>query len=58
MNNVFDPGGLDVHSRMYQAWAVPSAFPDEPQPVLKNWHPEDLIPYCGGEYAVAAYSPK
>jgi hypothetical protein len=53
MNNIFDmtygsmPGGT-----MYQEWVVPGTHPDQKnkQPVLKNWHPEDLAAYVGGDY--------
>lgn len=56
MNSVWDPGVVEVHSEMYKAWAAPDLFPDQPQPVLSNWHPEDLIATVGGEYAKAAYA--
>lgn len=49
--NAFDIGVLSVHSDMYQAWVFPELFPEEPQPALQNWHPEDLAAYCGGVYA-------
>jgi hypothetical protein len=50
-NSIFDvsfgsmPGGT-----MYQEWAIPGTHPDERQPVIKNWHPEDRAAYLGGEY--------
>lgn len=44
MNNVFDSGiKLPL---MYRAWVFPDLFPDERQPVLKNWHPDDLEDYA------------
>lgn len=56
MLNIFDPGAVNSHAAMYQAWVVPDAFPEERQPVVRNWHPEDLVAYCGGSYATVAYS--
>lgn len=50
MYSIFDAGVVQVNGSMYQAWAVPDLFPDEPQPVLSNWHPEDLAAFCGGVY--------
>lgn len=51
MYSIFDsPTPVGVHGQMYQAWAAPDLFPDEPQPALSNWHPEDLAAYCGGEF--------
>jgi hypothetical protein len=49
--NIFDPEVLDARAEMYKAWVTPDLFPDQPQPVLKNWHMEDLIAYVGGAYA-------
>jgi len=37
-------------AKMYQSWIAPELFPNEKQPVLSNWHPEDLAMYCGGQY--------
>ncbi len=48
--NIFDIGALEVRGEMYEAWVMPELHPDEPQPVLSNWHPEDLAAYCGGTY--------
>ena len=48
--NIFDIGAVSVEQEMYQAWVMPELFPDQRQPVLKNWHPEDLAATCGGEY--------
>lgn len=51
MHSIFDsPTPVGVHGQMYQAWAAPDLFPDEPQPVLSNWHPEDLAAFVGGTY--------
>ena len=64
--SVFEAGVLAVHTEMYQSWALGEPMPEQndagrkkplpPQPRLSNWHPEDLVAYCGGEYAQAAYS--
>lgn len=35
---------------MYPAWVFPEMIPFERQPRLDNWHKEDLVAYCGGEY--------
>lgn len=56
ITSIFDIGAVDQHQQMYKAWAAPDIYPNEPQPVLSNWHPEDLVAYCGGEYAMAAYT--
>jgi hypothetical protein len=48
--NIFDIGSVSAQQEMYQAWTMPELFPDERQPVLRNWHPEDLAAYCGGQY--------
>lgn len=53
--NIFDIGAVSVVQEMYQAWVMPELFPDERQPVLANWHPEDLAAYCGGQYAERNY---
>lgn len=50
--NIFDIGAVSVQADMYQGWVMSDLFPEEPQPVLKNWHPEDLAAYCGGVYTV------
>lgn len=50
VTNIFDIGAVGVRHDMYKAWVVPDLYPNEPQPVLKNWHPEDLAAFCGGEY--------
>jgi hypothetical protein len=54
--NIFDIGTLSVQSEMYEAWVFPDLHPDERQPVLKNWHPEDLAAYCGGVYTEAVHN--
>jgi hypothetical protein len=35
----------NVRASMYRAWAYPESYPNEPQPVLKNWPQEDLEDY-------------
>jgi hypothetical protein len=32
---------------MYRSWRYPEMYPDERQPVLSNWSPDDLEAYCG-----------
>jgi len=32
---------------MYRSWVFPDLYPNERQPVLKNWSAEDLWDYCG-----------
>jgi hypothetical protein len=56
MHSIFDAEVTDAHQRMYQGWVFPDIFNGEPQPVLKNWHPEDLVAFCGGEYVKLSYS--
>lgn len=56
VTSIFDIGAVGVRHDMYKAWAAPDIYPDEPQPVLRNWHPEDLVAYVGGEYAKSAYN--
>lgn len=56
ITNVFDVGAVIARSDMYKAWVAPDLYPYERQPVLQNWHPEDLVAYCGGEYAKASYN--
>jgi hypothetical protein len=56
MHSIFDADVVDVHGDMYRSWAAPDLYPDEPQPVVTNWHPEDQVAYCGGAFATAAYS--
>jgi len=48
MNDVFT-GVMASAPRadMYRAWVAPDLFPNERQPVLKNWPAEDLEAYCG-----------
>lgn len=48
MHNIFDEtfNGMP-RSEMYRAWMISDLFPNERQPVLSNWHPEDLEAYCG-----------
>lgn len=58
VTNIFDIGAVGVCHDMYKAWAAPDVDPEQPQPVLKNWHPEDLVAYCGGEYAMQEYKQK
>lgn len=56
--SVFEAGVLEVRTDMYRAWTAQDdeLYPDERQPVLSNWDPEDLIAFCGGAYAKAAYA--
>lgn len=56
MYSIFDAGITEAHTEMYQAWAAPDLKPGQPQPRVSNWHPEDRIVYCGGDFAKAAYS--
>lgn len=56
ITSVADIGAVGVHGNMYEAWAFPDLHPEEPQPVLGNWHEEDLVAFCGGEYAKKAYA--
>lgn len=52
MDSVLDHSSLGLERRdMYRAWVLPDEFPNEKQPRLENWHPEDLVAYCGGVYA-------
>lgn len=48
MNTIFDEtfNGM-ARSEMYRSWLVPDLFPLERQPVLKNWHAEDIEMYVG-----------
>src|SRR5690606_7772504 len=32
---------------MYRSWVWPDLYPDERQPVLKNWSDDDLVFFCG-----------
>lgn len=32
---------------MYRSWIFPDMYPEERQPVLKNWPDEDLADFCG-----------
>lgn len=51
VNTIFDAAMSGItHSQMYQAWVAPDLHPDEPQPRLESWHPEDLAAYCGGQF--------
>jgi hypothetical protein len=56
--SVFEAGVLEVHTDMYRAWTAQddALYPGERQPALSNWHEEDLIAFCGGAYAKAAYA--
>lgn len=54
--NIFDIDITDANSTMYKAWASPDLFPKERQPVLQNWHPEDLVAFVGGGYAKSEYT--
>lgn len=56
VTSIFDIGAVGVCHDMYKAWAAPDVDSEQPQPVLKNWHSEDLVAYCGGEYAKLAYN--
>lgn len=56
--NIFDIDAVSVCGTMYQAWVMPELFPEERQPVLTNWDPEDLVAYCGGGFAKLAYANK
>lgn len=56
VTNIFDVGAVIVAGDMYRAWVAPDLYPNERQPRLENWHPEDLIATCGGQYAKAAYT--
>lgn len=56
VSSVFDIGAVAVAANMYRAWVTPSEYPNERQPRLENWPLEDKIAYCGGTYALAAYS--
>lgn len=47
MSSIFDIAFSDDR---YQAQVMPDLFPNIRQPVLSNWHPEDLPAYCGGQY--------
>lgn len=47
-DSLFSPGMNDApRIRMYRSWVFPGLYPNEPQPVLSNWHPEDIAAYCG-----------
>lgn len=46
-HSIFD---IAFSDERYQAQVMPDLFPDQKQPVLNNWHPEDLEAFCGGEY--------
>lgn len=50
--NIFDIGAVDQHNEMYEAWVFPELHVNQPQPVLSNWHPEDLAAYCGGMFTI------
>lgn len=48
IDSVFAPGfSSSPMADMYRAWVYPEIFPDQRQPVLKNWTAEDLEEYCG-----------
>lgn len=48
LDSVFSPGFSScVRSEMYRAWVYPEIYPEQPQPRLVNWHPEDLVMFCG-----------
>jgi hypothetical protein len=40
-------------SSMYRAWAYPDSYPEERQPVLKNWPKEDLEDYGIKDHEIA-----
>lgn len=55
MHGIFDPLFSSLpHSEMYRSWVYPDIDPEQRQPVLKNWHTEDLAAYCGGVYVNGA----
>ena len=45
--NVFDTGVGLQRVEMYRAWVFPDEFPRERQPVLGNWHTDDLRDLSG-----------
>jgi len=55
--SIFEAGVLDCNIQGYQGLVAPDLFPEVRPPVLKNWNLEDLVAYCGGEYA-KMYYPK
>jgi hypothetical protein len=55
MYNIFDAAVVSTNQHEYQCQVFPEIDPTVRQPVLGNWHPEDLVPYCGGEFAKLAY---
>jgi hypothetical protein len=56
LKSVFDAGfNGSPHSEMYRSWVEPELFRGQPSPRLENWPDDDLVAYCGGEYAKAAY---
>lgn len=52
MSHIFDAkfNGM-ARSEMYRAQLMPDLFPYERPMMLENWPIEDLVAYCGGEYA-------
>lgn len=51
MSNMFDSKFFDSPRwDMYKSWVFPELHPNQPKPRLENWHPEDLVSYCGGEF--------
>jgi hypothetical protein len=51
-DNIMDPvfNGMG-RSEMYRACLFPDLFPHEKPMLLHQWPLEDLVMYCGGEYA-------
>jgi hypothetical protein len=48
LNNIFDErfnGAAAIE--MYRAWVFPDIYPEERQPVLKNWPKEDIDEFVG-----------
>lgn len=55
-HSVFDPtfNGMAA-SEYYRALVIPELYPNHetaPQPIFKNWDPDELPMYCGGEFGV------
>lgn len=48
---LFDPqfGGI-AHAEMYRGWVIPELYPNEKQPLLSNWDPQDLEMFIGGQF--------
>jgi hypothetical protein len=57
MTSIFEvPFSGIPRAKMYQAAVIPDEFPHERPMLVNQWHPEDQVAYCGGEYAKQSYT--